>query len=384
MRLPSIRRNRLAEVVASAGGDLSDLTCSNPTQSGLTVDDDALLACFEGVEVSRYAPDPRGLPRARQALAEHLGGGLSADRLFLCASTSEAYSLLFKLLCAPGDAVAVPQPSYPLFEQLTALEGVRAAPYRLRFDGSAWRVDLQQLREVVSAGARAVMLVNPNNPTGSFVAPDELRTIDELCAAHGAAVIGDEVFADYPVAGIAPTSVADACSALTFALGGLSKSAGLPQMKLAWVSLHGDEARRRRADAGLELICDTFLSVNTLVQAALPRLLAVGREIRDAIRRRIAENRASLAEVLASQPACSALPAQGGWSVVIRVPALRSEEALVLELVEQHRVLVFPGYFFDFDREAFVVVSLLIEPSRFRGGMETVLRVASTPRRPNA
>ncbi len=387
-RLPSLRANRVAEELArlrSAGRRLDDLTVSNPTRVGLPYPRD-LLAPLASPDALACDSAPFGLPAAREAVAAHLAGTgveVRPDRIVLTASTSEAYGLLFKLLCDPGDAVLVPQPSYPLFEHLTRLDGVEARAYRLEHHGR-WEIDIGGLARLVDPRTRAVLLVSPNNPTGSFVSPDELAAVREVAVRHGLVVVCDEVFADYPMqepaAGRAGALVDDT-EALTFTLGGLSKSAGLPQLKLGWILMGGPGGLVARARERLELVCDTYLSVATPVQLSAGGLLERTRPVAEAILQRVRANYAALRHLADRFPACGVLPAEGGWYAVVQVPAVRTEETLVVELLRQDGVYVHPGYFFDFPREAFLVLSLLPMPDVFTGAANRVLaRAARSPR----
>jgi hypothetical protein len=353
-----------------------DLTESNPTRAGLPYPDD-LLGPLADPAALRYAPEARGLLAARVAVsADHARRGLRVEpeRLFLTASTSEAYAFLFKLLCEPGDAILVPRPGYPLFDFLAGLESVRVDPYPMEYDGR-WRIDVAALRERVTSDTRAVVLVNPNNPTGSFLKNEERSEIEELCARRGLALVSDEVFADFPLRDVPERarSLAADGPALAFALGGLSKSCGLPQLKLGWIAVSGPEDLRSEASSRLEIVADTFLSVSTPVQVAAARLLGRLSELQTPIRERIAENHARLVARTANSPA-TLLDAEGGWSAVLRVPATLSEEERVLELLEKNDVLVHPGYFFDFPDEAYVVLSLLPEPAVFEEGVERIVQ----------
>ena len=374
--LAANRLTRMLDRLRVAGTPIIDLMESNPTRVGLRYPPELLepLAVTAGLI---YEPQPFGLPAARRAVAAALarrGVSADSDRIILTSSTSEAYSLLFKLLCDPGDAVLVPRPSYPLFEYLTRLDGVTLVPYSLEYH-DRWLIDPDDLSRVLAPRARAVLLVNPNNPTGSYVKPAELDAIAAICRGGSLALIGDEVFSAYRLGTGAATvlSVLDQKEALTFSLGGLSKAAGLPQVKLAWIVVQGPEELVERALARLELICDTYLSVSTPVQHAVPALFAVGESVSVQIAERIRENYRVLRRLAADHPASRVLQAEGGWSAVIQVPATRPEEALVLELLERDHVLVHPGYFFDFPREGFLVLSLLVEPDRFREGVRRML-----------
>lgn len=379
---PQRHQNRLARAVQTArasGRPLVNLTVTNPTEAGFEYSVQALapLASPQGLV---YTPAPLGLDAARVAVAgEYATRGLAVDphRIVLTASTSEAYSLLFKLLCDPGDAVLVPAPSYPLFEHLTQLDGVRARTYALEYHGR-WCLDAASLDRIWTHDVRAVLGVSPNNPTGSVLSPAELREIDGRCAAHGAAFILDEVFADYPLdAGPAPTpgfaAAGSEPAALTFRLGGLSKSGGLPQLKLGWMALEGPTDLVAGALERLELICDTYLSVATPVQIAAGDLIRMGAGLRRQIHARVVHNYRVLQDMAATRPSIDVLHADAGWSAVVRVPAVRSEEDLVLDLLERDGVLVHPGFFFDFPREAFVVISLLPEPAPFAEAVARLL-----------
>jgi aspartate/methionine/tyrosine aminotransferase len=293
----------------------------------------------------------------------------------LTASTSEAYTWLFKLLCDPGTSVLVPRPSYPLFEHLTRLEGVCATPFELEYHGR-WDIDFTTLASA-PVTTRAVIIVSPNNPTGSFVSARDIQRLSALCRDRGWALIVDEVFADYPLEADAPlTDIAARSDVLAFTLGGLSKSAGLPQLKLGWIVVGGPPAARDAALAGLEVVADSFLSVATPVQLAAAGLLERAAAIRAQIHERTRANLAMLRDAARSFAACEVLRTEGGWSAVMRVPATRSEEQLVLDLLEHEGILVHPGYFFDFQHEAFVVASLLPPPDVFRDASKRLLRFA--------
>ncbi|MDE3154961.1 MAG: pyridoxal phosphate-dependent aminotransferase [Acidobacteriota bacterium] len=382
-RVPAeLAPNRLTaalEAARAAGARILDLTVTNPTRVGFRYPDD-LLVPLGATGGLRYDPAPFGLAAARDAVAaDYARRGLTVPpgRIALTASTSEAYSLLFKLLCDPGDRVLVPRPSYPLFEHLCRLDAVEAVPYELEYHG-LWDVDPESVRAAARGGARVLLLVSPNNPTGSLVGPADLEVLAEVCAAAGMAIVGDEVFADYlldPDPARAGGVLAQE-RVLTFALGGLSKSVGLPQVKLGWIAAGGPAAAVADALARLEIVADTYLSVSTPVQLAAAQLLARGAVVRQQIQDRIAANYARLHELAAAHPACRVLRAEGGWSAVIQVPATRSEEALVLDLLGRQQVLAHPGYFFDFPREAFLVVSLLPRAEVFAEGAGRLLAEA--------
>ncbi|HEX6324837.1 MAG TPA: pyridoxal phosphate-dependent aminotransferase [Vicinamibacterales bacterium] len=378
-RLPAgLAPNRIAEAVRrrrASGLGLIDLTVSNPTAAGFTYPE-GLLAGLSDARNLAYEPEAAGLPAAREAVAEELsrrGTPVSPDAIVLTASTSEAYGYLFKLLCDPGDEVLVPQPSYPLFEWLTRLEAVSAAPYRLDYQGR-WSIDAGSVAAAVTPRTRAVLAVSPNNPTGSYCTREDLARL--AAAAPGVPLVGDEVFWDFPLPA-APSdraSVLESGHPLVFALGGLSKSAALPQLKLGWIAIGGTPSNIAAAREKLELIADTYLSVSTPVQTSAASLIAAGGAVRRQILERAERNLAALAALVARHPALNLLKAEGGWSAIVRVPAVATEEELVAALVAEEGVLVHPGYFFDFAHEAFLVVSLIAEPARFDEGMSRVAR----------
>jgi len=375
--------NRLASLLAERrrlGRPVLDLTLSNPTQAGLAAPPEA-LALLGDPRGAAYEPDPRGLASAREAVSADFarrGHAVGADRIVLCASSSEAYGWLFKLLCDPGDSVLVPRPSYPLFEFLAGLESVALRPYGLAYDG-AWHVDLASLEEAVRPRTRAVVVVNPNNPTGSSLSRAEADRVLMLCERRGLCLVSDEVFADYeldPDPGRV-RSLADDGPALSFSLGGLSKSCGLPQLKLGWIAVGGPAPERDEALSRLEIVADTYLSVGTPVQRAAPELLARLPRLQAPILERVRRNRAALLRAVAPPCPATLLHATGGWSAVLQVPATVPEEERVLRLLERDGVLVHPGFFFDFASEAFLVVSLLPEPEAFDRGIERILADAA-------
>jgi len=375
----NLTANRLASLAAarrSAGGAFFDLTQSNPTQVGLPYPDD-LLTPLSDASVLRYEPSPFGLRAAREAVsADYRRRGMEVppDHVALTASSSEAYGFLFKLLCDPGDTVLVPRPSYPLFEYLAGLESVAVEPYPLRYDGE-WHVDLAALARAAAAGARAVVVVNPNNPTGSYVKREEAARIREIAADAGAAIISDEVFADYPLRadGRRVDCLAGPGPALVFCLGGLSKSCGLPQLKVGWIAVSGPGPVRDEALARLEVVADTYLSVGTPAQRALPRLLARLPELQQPIAARVAGNLDRLRRRTAAPCPVTLLEPEGGWYATLQVPATATEEEHVTRLLEEDGVLVHPGYFFDFPREAYLVVSLLPPPDDFTAAIDRLL-----------
>jgi len=365
--------------LTAAGADIIDLTQSNPTEAGIEYPP-GLLQPLAGPASMRYEPRPFGLHAARQSVSAEFsrrGRFVPPDRVVLTASTSEAYSLLFKLLCDPGEQVLIPRPSYPLFEHLAGLDSVVAVPYQLDYHGR-WRVDLESVVAALQPSTRALVVVSPNNPTGSCLHHEDLSALSELAARRGFAIVGDEVFADYPMEdGRRWPSVLDADVALAFSLGGLSKSSGLPQLKLGWIAVSGPEALVAEALARLEIACDAYLSVSTPVQHAAGALLAAGAAVRSAILSRTRSNYGFLQEATSHFPSCQVLPVEAGWYAVLQVPASRTEEETVISLLCDAQVLVHPGYFFDFPREAFLVVSLLPPQGRFQAAVERLLQHVS-------
>jgi aspartate/methionine/tyrosine aminotransferase len=358
----------------AAGAEVLDLTESNPTRAGIAYPADAIVAALADPRSLDYHPAPAGLRAAREAVSAYYGGQVEPSRIILTASTSEAYGYLFKLLANPGDEVLVPRPSYPLFDYLAALENVCVRHYRLAYDG-AWRIDFESLLAEASERTRAVVLVNPNNPTGSFLKRDECARLSRFCAERGLALICDEVFADYAFDEDPDRvrSLVDDQESLAFSLSGLSKVAGLPQLKLGWIVASGPDGPRIRAIENLELIADTYLSVGTPVQWAAAKLLAVRNEIQTSILTRVRSNREFLAGSIGRESPFRVLPAEGGWYAVIQAPRIRSEEQWALDLLENDGVLVQPGFFFDFESEAFLVGSLLTREAVFREGIRRLL-----------
>ncbi len=369
-----LERNEYSRLLAArrtAGLEILDLTESNPTRAGIAYPP-AILSALGDPRGLTYEPDPWGLPHARAAVAAL--EGTAPGRVMLTASTSESYAYLFKLLCNPGDRVLVPRPSYPLFEFLARLENVEVAPYSLRYR-ERWEMDFDSLRERLTPRTRAILLVNPNNPTGSYVRPGEIEQLGRLCSQHDLAVVSDEVFHAYAIGGAARTAWEPvAAAALVVRLNGLSKLAGLPQMKAGWMVLDGPPELLREASDRLELIADTYLSVSTPVQHALPQLLRLGDDTRRRILDRVRENLRFLRGV------CRPLPVEGGWYAILQLPEGLDEHALVLDLLGQDGVLTQPGYFYDFETDGFLVLSLLTQPAEFREGIARLLRRLSRMR----
>lgn len=349
-----------------------DLTEGNPTHAGLGWEAEALRAALDVRGAERYEPEPQGLLVAREAIAAWYS--TAADSLFLTASTSDAYSWVFKLLADPGDAALVPRPGYPLFEYLAGMEGVAVEHYAMRFDGDWW-LDLDGIRrrlaEPSGPRVRAVVVVNPGNPTGAFLSNDEAVALAKLCGENGVAIVSDEVFADYAhdphSVGVPPRreSLRRLEGALTFCLSGLSKVAALPQLKLAWLEVSGNVPEAAEARARLEVIADTWLPAATPVQLATPAILAGAPAVQARILARVRANLAALRVALGPDSPASVLPVEGGWYAVLRVPSSRTDDEWVLHFASAADVLVQPGYFFDFEQPGYLVLSLLPEPVLF-------------------
>lgn len=366
------------DAARAAGRSLYDLTVSNPTRAGLPYDDAAIMRALASPDTLDYAPDALGLLRAREAIANDLRAhgvsGAHAAHIVLTASTSEAYSFVLKVLCDAGDDVLAPEPSYPLLAHLAALEGVRLTPYPLRYDGD-WHIDLDALARARGPRTRAILIVSPNNPTGSYVKRAELRAI----AALGLPIVADEVFARYPLraAQTAYVSAAHDAEVLTFAMSGLSKLAGLPQLKLAFTHVAGPAADVHAALQRLELVGDTFLSVSAPIAHALPALLDARVVTERAIHARVRHNYAALRALVGAHSPATLLSAEAGWYACLRLPNVLSDEAWCLRFLADDGVVAQPGFFFDFADDAHIVVSLLTEEAVFDAGVVLLLsRVA--------
>jgi len=370
---------RAIEEARASGQKILDLTVSNPTEAGVRPDPEVVLAALANPEAMHYDPQPRGLLEARQAVCHyyresHEVFDLDPERLILTTSTSEAYSYVFHLLCNPGNEILVPKPSYPLFEFLADLADVKLVPYPLLYD-HGWQIDFDSLYKAATAQSRAVILVHPNNPTGSYVAAAETAALNAFCRDYGLALIVDEVFLDYAHDGAPRRSFVSNADALTFTLSGVSKISALPQMKLAWVAASGPAEIVTEAGARLEIIADTYLSMNTPVQLAAPVLLDQRKQVQPILLDRLRVNLADLDGQLASHPSCARLLVEGGWYVVLRVPAIESDEDLAIRLLRKASVSVHPGHFYDFSSEGHLVLSLITEPADFREGVTRVLQV---------
>jgi alanine-synthesizing transaminase len=364
----------LLEQRRASGSRILDLTESNPTAAGFVYSSEEILAALADARTLRYEPAAAGMPGARAAVSEYYAGRVTADRILLTASTSEAYSFVFKLLADPGDEILVPRPSYPLFEFLAALDNVRVVQYPLVY-GATWTIDFDELARAITPRTRAIVLVNPNNPTGSFLKQEELAPLIALCRDHSLALISDEVFADYVLAPdprlVPSLTLVD--QVLTFCLSGLSKVAGLPQLKLGWIAVGGPKVDRQQAFERLELIADSYLSVSAPVQWAALTLLSLRSKIQDQILARVSRNRAFLAEQIGPESPWRLLATEGGWYAPLEAPRIQTEEEWALSLLADDGVLVQPGFFFDFEREAYLVLSLLTAEDVFHEGVRRIL-----------
>ncbi|MGO8816659.1 MAG: pyridoxal phosphate-dependent aminotransferase [Terriglobia bacterium] len=376
----SLTPNRLSELLRERrerGLPILDLTESNPTRCGFVLDGEKILAPLYNLRALTYEPDPHGLRIAREAVAQYYserGVQLDPDQIFLTASTSEAYSFVFKLLANPGDKILAPQPSYPLFDFFGALNDVEVIPYPLIYD-DGWQVDLDALAARWDSRSRAVLVVHPNNPTGSYVHSRERERLIEICGRSEAAIIADEVFSDYAFGADEERVVThvENSKALTFTLSGLSKISALPQMKLGWIVVSGPEELRAEAQARLEVIADTYLSVSAPVALATPRWLAHKRAIQSQILERVQANLRKLDELLKPDMPVSRLKIEGGWYAVLRVPSTRSDEDWAAEFLTQSGVSLHPGHFYDFPSEGFLVLSLLPAQEIFEEALRKVL-----------
>jgi len=377
-----LTRNRLTEALEearSSGVRVLDLTISNPTQAGLHYDEPQILQSLASPRSMDYDPQPKGLPNARAAVAayyqtQHGIQNLDLDRLILTTSTSEGYSFVLRLLCNPGDELLVPKPSYPLFEFLADLQDVKLVPYPLIYD-HGWQMDFPSLEKAVSKRTRAVVVVHPNNPTGSYVHPQEQESLNRFCREHELALIADEVFLDYAHDRAPRQSFAANQDVLTFTLSGVSKISALPQMKVAWIATSGPAQQVEAAQARLEVIADTYLSMNAPIQCATPVLLDQRKNIQPQLLDRVLSNLAELDRQLAQQKTCQRLSLEGGWYAVLRVPVTQTDEELAVDLLSRKAVLVHPGHFYDFSTDGYLVLSLITQKPEFAEALQRVFKM---------
>jgi len=374
--------NRLTEAleqVRSSGGQVLDLTISNPTRAGLRYDDGTILKSLSSPQVLDYDPQPKGLLSARAAIAayyqtQHGIREFDCERLILTTSTSEGYSFVFRLICNAGDELLVPKPSYPLFEFLANLQDVKLVPYPLIYD-HGWQMDFPSLEKLVTKRTRGVVVVHPNNPTGSYVQAHELAALNAFCHKHGLAIIADEVFLDYAHDGRPCASFVANHDVLTFTLSGVSKISALPQMKVAWIATSGPVTEVEAALARLEVIADTYLSMNAPIQWATPVLLDQRKNIQRQLMDRMLANLAELDRQGAGQTTCQRLSVEGGWYAILRVPVTQTDEELAVDLLRRKSVLVHPGHFYDFPGDGYLVLSLIAPEGEFADGMKRLLEI---------
>jgi alanine-synthesizing transaminase len=388
--------NRLSEELAAylaAGRQLHDLSASNPTEEGFARPCESVLNALANDAALTYKPDPKGLLPARQAVADYYKARedeVSPNDIILTTSTSEAYSFAFRTLCNPGDELLVPAPSYPLFGFLADIHDVRLVQYRLIYD-HGWQIDFHALEQGITPRTRGIIVVNPNNPTGQFVKFDELATLNDICASRGMALIADEVFLDFAYADSTirrdagknargrlisnrkPQSLATNDKALTFTMSGLSKISGLPQMKAAWLATNGPAELKTQALDRLEVIADTYLSMNSPVQLALPELLQQRHGFQKQVMTRVRRNVAELDRQLTQRKSCSRLEIEGGWYAVLRVPATRPDDDLAVDLLTRKGIYVHPGHFYDFAADGYLIVSLIIRERDFAESVRLLL-----------
>jgi alanine-synthesizing transaminase len=374
----NLDENRLSRALTEhrdAGKPLIDLTVSNPTECGFEYNQQEILGALANSDALRYEPNPKGLLAARQAVASYYanrGDAVSVDDLILTTSTSEAYSFVFRTLCNPGDEILIPAPSYPLFSFLADIQDVRLVRYPLLYD-HGWQIDFHAFEHAMTLRTRGVIVVNPNNPTGHFCRPEDAARLNEICAARDMAIIADEVFLDFALDSGQPSSLASNVGALTFTLSGISKISGLPQMKTAWLVTSGPEDLKSQALARLEVIADTFLSMNAPVQLTTPAFLEMRHSFQRQLRVRVQSNLAELDRQLAARKSCNRLEVEGGWYAVLRVPAVRSDGDFAIELLTAKGVYVHPGHFYDFPADGYLILSLITPEKEFAEGVRLLL-----------
>jgi alanine-synthesizing transaminase len=368
------RLTRAQHELQAAGREVLDLTVSNPTRADLHYDR-SILQALADAKAMDYDPQPKGLRSAREAVADYYRTQeIDPESIVLTTSTSEGYSYVLRLLCNAEDEILVPKPSYPLFEFLADLQDVKLVPYPLLYD-HGWQIDFPSLHQAATSRTRAVVAVHPNNPTGSFVVGEERRALNQFCRDNNLALIVDEVFLDYAHDAKLRPTFANNQDPLTFTLSGLSKISGLPQMKLAWIVASGPNKQVAAALARLEVIADTYLSMNAPIQLAAAVLLQQRHSVQPQLMARVRTNLNELDRQLAQPQSCRRLDVEGGWYAVLRVPAVQSDEDLAIEILRQLSVLVHPGHFYDFPSDGYLIVSLITPPKNFRHGIEQILEL---------
>jgi alanine-synthesizing transaminase len=376
----NLEPNRLSEALARhrvAGKPLIDLTASNPTECGFTYDRERILSALADPQSLSYEPEPRGLLAAREVIVGYYadrGDHVAASDMLLTTSTSEAYSFVFRILCNPGDEVLIPTPSYPLFDLLADIQDVRLVRYPLIYD-HGWQIDFHALEGALTTRTRAIIVVHPNNPTGHFIKPDERSGLNQICAGRQLAIIADEVFLDFALSSKRHLSWVANSEVLTFTMSGLSKMCGLPQMKAAWLAASGPKDLKARALERLEVIADTYLSMNAPIQHAISEFLQQRHEFQRQLMSRVRGNLAELDRQLATQKACSRLEIEGGWYAVLRLPATRTDEEVALDLLEKEGVYVHPGHFYDFPADGYLIVSLIGSEQEFGEGIRRLVSI---------
>jgi alanine-synthesizing transaminase len=376
-KLSPNRFTQAQQELRAEGREVLDLTISNPTRAELHYDPETILQALVNPAAMDYDPQPKGLRSAREAVAGYYGkqhNDIDPESIVLTTSTSEGYSYVFRLLCNVEDEILVPKPSYPLFEFLADLQDVKLVPYPLLYD-HGWQIDFPSLYKTVTHRTRAVVVVHPNNPTGSFVADKERSVLNQFCREYNLALVADEVFLDYAHDGAARATFADNREALTFTLSGLSKISGLPQMKLAWIVTSGADEQVGAALARLEVIADTYLSMNAPIQLAAPVLLEQRHSVQPLVLDRVRANLSELDRGLAKQKSCRRLDVEAGWYAVLRVPVTQSDEDLAIKILREHSVLVHPGHFYDFPNDGYLILSLITPLQDFRKGIAKVLEL---------
>ncbi|MGB6483847.1 MAG: pyridoxal phosphate-dependent aminotransferase [Candidatus Acidiferrales bacterium] len=374
--------NRLSATLSAhkaAGKFLLDLTISNPTECGFTYEEREIRQALANTAALRYEPDPRGIRSARSAVAGYYAGRgaqIGLDDIFLTTSTSEAYSFALRVMCNPGDEILIPAPSYPLFDFLADIHDVQLVRYPLLYD-HGWQIDFHALEKAIGARTRAVTVVHPNNPTGHFTPRTEAKRLIEICAAHQMALIADEVFLDFALVSETSESFAANADALTFTTSGLSKISGLPQMKAAWLIANGPPEAKARALARLEVIADTYLSLNAPIQLAMPVFMEQRHGFQRQLMDRVRKNLAELDRQLAAQHACCRLEVEGGWYAVVRLPAICDDEEFAIYLLKAKNVYVHPGHFYDFSGTGYLVLSLITPEKQFADGTSLLLAQAN-------
>ena len=381
-KLAQNRYTTVLEEARSAGKTFIDLTISNPTQCRFHYDSRKILAAFQNPRALAYEPEAKGLLSARQQVAQYYkedhGASVDSESLLLTISTSEAYSYVFRLLCNPHDEILVPKPSYPLFDILGDIQDVSLIPYSLQY-AHGWFIDFHSLVRALTPRTRAVLLVHPNNPTGSFVRGEELQKLNDLCRERNLALVVDEVFLDYALDGQKRGTFADNHGALTFTLSGLSKMAALPQMKVAWLVVTGPESLVQSALDRLEIIADTYLSLNSPTQWAFPTLFSQRHELQPQVLERVRENWVFLKAQFGSNSQCEVLDAEGGWYAVLKAKGDEPDDELAIKLLRDAGVLVHPGHFYDFPADGHLVLSLISPREEFRSGVARMLEYLQRP-----